>query len=36
VEARRDATAAILRARRLALSPWQRGSTTGLWLGGVP
>ena len=36
VDSRRDATAAILRARRLALSPWQRGSTTGLWLGGAP
>jgi hypothetical protein len=36
VDTRRDATAAILRARRLALSPWQRGTNAGLWLGGVP
>ncbi len=36
VEGHRDATAAILRARRLALSPWRRPSTTGLWLGGAP
>ncbi len=36
VEQRRDATAAILRARRLALAPWQRSSTQGLWLGGAP
>ncbi len=36
VEGRRDATAAILRARRLALTPWQRSGTPGLWLGGAP
>ncbi len=36
VDGRRDATAAILRARRLALTPWQRSGTPGLWLGGAP
>ncbi len=36
VEARRDATAAMLRVRRLALAPWRRGDGTALWLGGTP
>lgn len=29
----RDVTAALLRARRLALSPWRQGSGSALWLG---
>ena len=36
VELRRDATAAVLRARRLALAPWQRSGSASLWLGGAP
>ena len=32
----RDATAALLRARRLALAPWRRDAGASLWLGGVP
>ncbi len=31
-----DATAALLRARRLALAPWRRGDGAALWLGGTP
>ncbi len=31
-----DATAALLRARRLALAPWRREVSSALWLGGVP
>lgn len=33
---RRDATAALVRARRLALSPWRRSDGASLWLGGTP
>ena len=36
VEHRRDATDALLRARRLALAPWRRSEGASLWLGGVP
>lgn len=36
VESRRDATDAILRARRFILAPWVRRSTSALWLGGAP
>ena len=36
MEHRRDATSALLRARRLALAPWQRSDAPSLWLGGVP
>ncbi|MDZ7632606.1 MAG: hypothetical protein U5K74_14980 [Gemmatimonadaceae bacterium] len=36
VENRRDATAPMLRARRLALSPWRRGNASALWLGATP
>ena len=36
VERRRDATAAILRARRLVLAPWRRRSASTLWLSGTP
>lgn len=32
----RDATAALLRTRRLALAPWRNDSGAALWLGGVP
>jgi hypothetical protein len=32
----RDATAALLRARRLALTPWTQTSGGTLWLGGTP
>ncbi len=31
-----DATAALLRARRLALAPWRRSDGAALWLGGTP
>ena len=36
VERGRDATAALLRARRLALSPWKSAAGAALWLGGTP
>ncbi|HYW51773.1 MAG TPA: hypothetical protein VE861_14255 [Gemmatimonadaceae bacterium] len=36
VERGRDATDALLRARRLALAPWQRSGGNLLWLGGAP
>ena len=36
LESRRDATAALLRARRLALAPWQRRDASALWTGGAP
>ena len=36
VDGRREATDALLRARRLALSPWRRGAAASLWLGGPP
>jgi hypothetical protein len=36
LEHRRDATDALLRARRFALAPWRRGDGASLWLGGVP
>ncbi len=36
VESRRNATAAILRARRLVLAPWRRSNANSLWLGGAP
>ncbi len=32
----RDATAALLRARRQALMPWRSGDASSLWLGGQP
>ncbi len=32
----RNVTAALLRARRLALSPWRRSNGASLWLGGTP
>jgi hypothetical protein len=35
-EQQRDATDAILRARRLALTPWRSGVASPLWLGGQP
>jgi hypothetical protein len=35
VERGADATAALLRARRLALAPWRRGDGASLWLGGT-
>ncbi len=36
IEHSRDATEALLRARRLALAPWRRDTGASLWLGGVP
>ena len=36
VERGADATAALLRTRRLALAPWRRGDGASLWLGGAP
>jgi hypothetical protein len=36
VERGRDATAAVLRARRIALSPWQPTAGSALWIGGAP
>ncbi|MBC7843136.1 MAG: hypothetical protein H7099_12525 [Gemmatimonadaceae bacterium] len=36
MEQGRDATDALLRARRLALAPWRRDPGASLWLGGVP
>ena len=36
IEKRRDATAALLRARRLALAPWRRTNGSALWLGATP
>ena len=36
VEQGRDATAGVLRARRLALMPWRTGSANLFWLGGAP
>ncbi|MES3034213.1 MAG: hypothetical protein V4813_09475 [Gemmatimonadota bacterium] len=36
VERGRDATAALLRARRLALAPWKSAAGAALWLGGAP
>ena len=32
----RDATASLLRVRRLAVAPWQRNAGAVLWTGGVP
>ena len=32
----RDATAAVLRTRRMALLPWRSGNASSLWLGGQP
>jgi hypothetical protein len=36
VERGRDATAPLLRARRLALAPWRSAGGSVLWLGGAP
>lgn len=36
LERGKDATAALIRARRLALAPWRRGDGAALWLGGTP
>ena len=36
VERGRDATAPLLRARRLALAPWKTAAGAALWLGGTP
>lgn len=36
LERGRDATAALLRVRRAALTPWRATSGAALWLGGVP
>jgi hypothetical protein len=36
VEHGRDATASLLRARRLALAPWRSAGGSVLWLGGAP
>ena len=36
VERGRNATAPLLRARRLALAPWTQGSGSALWIGGTP
>ena len=36
LERGRDATAALLRARRLAVAPWRADGGSLLWLGGAP
>jgi hypothetical protein len=36
LERRREATAPLLRARRLALAPWRSAAGSAFWLGGAP